>query len=78
MTGAARRPAACPDPEYSGRDLDHALDHPDRTRLARQVICSQVQPWESSVGEFPVGGSHSELWRKRSGLDREADGSKPH
>jgi hypothetical protein len=38
MTGAARRPAACPDPEYSGRDLDHALDHPDRTRLARQMI----------------------------------------
>ena len=28
MTGVARRPAACPDPEYSGPDLDRALDHP--------------------------------------------------
>jgi hypothetical protein len=26
MTSVARRPSACPDPQYSGRDLDRALD----------------------------------------------------
>jgi hypothetical protein len=30
MTGVGRRPAACLDPKYSGRDLDRALDHPNQ------------------------------------------------
>jgi hypothetical protein len=51
--------------------------HPDSTRLARQVICSQVPSWECSIRRVPGGGPHREIWRKRSKLDREGDGSTP-